>query len=961
MESSWLSNSLNRILFRLNSVFFKIMAAMIIVLIIALMFLPLILKELREATTMSVIASLSEEQAYLFEEILENVKESVAINAQPFILKHEIISTSEDIKAWEGLLLGIGNSLSRQYGLIRIMTFDLSGGIIHDYGIDSSMPQFDPQQLAIKTIMAQCLETESSAEIVVSSLKNSPYWGLCFLSEAKDEEVSNAHLFILDYNKILKKIKNTTGMDIAIQIGNSIVHDNLGREFIDDIIKKEKTLLTTDSEGNEQHYITGSSALVNRHILTKNREPVQLIYFINSERINASLQTITINLKHIILLVAVLSSFLLLATIYYILRPLKGVTKIAQAVSNGDYNVRLNHKSRDEIGTAMNTIDNMLDKIQLNYKIISREMSERKQTEETLELILNSCGEGICGLDLNGNTTFINPAAAKMIGWNAEELIGKNQHDILHHTKPDGTSYPLEECPIHAVLENGAVNRINTEVFLRKDNSSFPIEYIRTPIRNLDGKMIGAVVTFMDITERNNAEQKLHHMAFYDQLTQLPNRISFISYLNRMLERTKCHGDYLFAVLFIDIDRFKLINDSLGHLMGDKLLIEVARRLETSTRPTDRISNVAESVGVARFGGDEFAVFLNNIKDISSASRVADRIQRELQKPFNLDGHELYTSASIGIALSTTRYENAEDILRDADSAMYRAKDTGRARAEIFDHEMHVRVLQILKLESDLRTAVVKEQFVVYYQPIVSATDGRITGAEALIRWNHPQQGIILPTDFIPIAEETGLISKIGEWVLRTACAQNKAWQDAGYPNLIMNVNFSSRQFKDDNLTEVVTKVIRETNMPAQLLDVEITESIAMEKNSILILNQLTAMGLRTSIDDFGIGYSSLGALTRFPINSIKIDRSFVKNIAIDVNAEAIIKAIIAMTHSLDIEVVAEGVETEEQLAFLQSQKCDKIQGYLFSRPVSKENFIKLLEKGKIGSSPINKHSASIV
>ncbi len=292
---------------------------------------------------------------------------------------------------------------------------------------------------------------------------------------------------------------------------------------------------------------------------------------------------------------------------------------------------------------------------------------------------------------------------------------------------------------------------------------------------------------------------------------------------------------------------------------------------------------------------------------------------------------------------------------------MYRAKATGRAHAEIFDDEMHVRVTKILKLESDLRTAVEEEQFMVYYQPIVSATDSRITGAEALLRWKHPEQGFIPPLDFIPIAEEIGLISTIGEWVLRTACAQNKAWQHAGYPNLLMKVNFSSRQFKDENLTEMVKKTIRETNMPAQLLDVEITESIAMADSSIRILNQLTAMGLQTSIDDFGTGYSSLGSLTQFPINTIKIDRAFIKEIMIDVNAEAIIKAIIAMAHSLNMEVVAEGVETEDQLAFLQSQKCDKIQGYLFSRPVPEEDFIKLLEQDKISHSPINKHSASIV
>ncbi len=464
-----------------------------------------------------------------------------------------------------------------------------------------------------------------------------------------------------------------------------------------------------------------------------------------------------------------------------------------------------------------------------------------------------------------------------------------------------------------------------------------------------------------EIAERKRAENKLTHQAYYDHLTNLPNRIQFIKHLGRMLEHKKWHKDYLFAVLFIDLDRFKVVNDSLGHLIGDKLLIEVSRRLETCTRPTDKISRAAENDRVSRFGGDEFALFLNDIKDISSASRVADRIQMELQKPFNIDGYELFTSASIGISMSATEYENAEDILRDADSAMYRAKDAGRACAEIFDDEMHKKVCEMLQVESDLRVAVEKEQFMVYYQPIVSATDSRITGAEALIRWKHPEQGFISPMEFIPIAEETGLISRIGEWVLRKACAQNKAWQDAGYQHFLMKVNFSSRQFKDKNLTELIKKVIGETGMPAQLLDVEITETIAMDKSSINIFNQLTAMGLQTSIDDFGTGYSSLGSLTKFPINTIKIDRTFIKGLTIDANAEPIIRAIIAMAHSLKMDVIAEGVETEDQLAFLQSEKCDKIQGYLFSPPVPEEDFRKLLEKDKNGSPLIQKHSESMV
>ena len=447
--------------------------------------------------------------------------------------------------------------------------------------------------------------------------------------------------------------------------------------------------------------------------------------------------------------------------------------------------------------------------------------------------------------------------------------------------------------------------------------------------------------------KQDRAEEKLEQMAYYDQLTSLPNRTNFISHLGRMLKRAKRQSGYLFAVLFIDLDNFKIINDSLGHTIGDGLLIEVARRLEEYTRPTNRTFRDARNDRVARFGKDEFAIFLNDIKDVSSASRVAERIQIELQKPFNLDGHKLYTSASIGIALSATGYENAEDILRDADAAMHRAKSFGKARAEIFDDEMRVQVKEILKLESDLRAAVVKEQLVVYYQPIVSAKDMQITGSEALIRWDHPEQGLIMPMDFIPIAEQTGLISIIREWVLRTACVQNKAWQDAGYSKLLMKVNFSSRQFKDESLIELVKNIIRETDMSAQLLDVEITESIAMEENSLSILKQLTAIGLKTSIDDFGTGFSSLNSLTQFPINTIKIDRTFIKDITIDAKAKTIIKAIIAMAHSLNMEVIAEGVETEEQLAFLRSQKCEKIQGYLFSPPVPEEEFRKLLEQEK--------------
>ena len=587
--------------------------------------------------------------------------------------------------------------------------------------------------------------------------------------------------------------------------------------------------------------------------------------------------------------------------------------------------------------------------------VIRQKNMEVIEKEVRLSSVVETANDAIISIDSKGMVYSWNQGAEKMFGYPAETIVGECISLILPEKYRTAHKQGIEQ--FHPSDNTKNLGNTTELVALRKDGTEFPVEICVSTWNAPDDSYFTSIIR--DITERKHTEQELHYMAYYDQLTSLPNRAHFTSYIERMLKRTKWRKDYLFAVLFIDLDRFKLVNDSLGHIIGDKLLIEVARRLEVCTRPTDKMTRFAGNDWISRFGGDEFAVFLNDVKDISSASRVADRIQMELRKPFNLDAHELFISASIGIALSSTGYDIADDILRDADAAMYRAKALGRGRAEIFDDEMHARVTKILQIESDLRTAIEKEQFMVYYQPIVSATDSRITGAEALLRWSHPQQGFISPAEFIPIAEETGMISKIGEWVLRTVCTQNKAWQDAGYKPLLMKVNFSSRQFKDEKLIELVNNVIRETGIPAQLLDVEITESIAMEKSSIKILNQLTAMGLQTSIDDFGTVYSSLGSLTQFPINTIKIDRVFVKDIKIDINAHAIIKAIIAMAHSLNMEVVAEGVETEEQLAFLQSQKCDKIQGYFFSPPVPEEKFRKLLEQDRISPSPVNKHSAS--
>ncbi|RJQ46901.1 MAG: EAL domain-containing protein, partial [Nitrospiraceae bacterium] len=435
------------------------------------------------------------------------------------------------------------------------------------------------------------------------------------------------------------------------------------------------------------------------------------------------------------------------------------------------------------------------------------------------------------------------------------------------------------------------------------------------------------------VRERNMAQEQLEHQAFYDKLTKLPNRTLFIQHVKEEIIRSKDMGNQ-FAVLFLDLDRFKNINDSLGHVIGDKLLVIMSERLKDCIRPDDVI---------ARFGGDEFAILLRNCKEVSGATRSAERIQKKISVPFRLDKHEIFLSVSIGIALSETGYESEEDVLRDADTAMYRAKARGRACYELFDVHMYTAAINLLQLEADLRRAVENKDFQVYYQPIISLHDDRILGAEAVIRWTHPQRGPISPMEFIPLAEETGLISEIGGWILRTACAQNRAWHGAGYEHLLIKVNFSACQFYHEDILELIRKALRESNMNAQFLDIEITEGVAAADKSIALFRELSNLGIKISIDDFGTGYSSLGSLNRLPVNTIKIDRSFVRDIAVDHHAGAIVKTIISMAHNLSMKVLAEGVENEQQRLFLKSHGCDEAQGFLFSPPVPDIEFSRLL------------------
>lgn len=416
----------------------------------------------------------------------------------------------------------------------------------------------------------------------------------------------------------------------------------------------------------------------------------------------------------------------------------------------------------------------------------------------------------------------------------------------------------------------------------------------------------------------------------HDDLTNLPNRTLFIERVEQALQTAKRCKDYSFAVLFIDLDRFKLINDSLGHTMGDRLLVAISQVFQQCLRPVDTI---------ARLGGDEFTILLDGIKNINDATRVAQRLQEELSSAFEVENYQVHTSASIGIVFSSTHYQQAADLLRDADIAMYRAKEQGKARHTIFDSAMYEQTRELLQIESDLRLALERQEFCLHYQPIVSLVTGKLAGFEALVRWMHPQQGLISPVKFIPVAEDTGLIVPLGEWVLREACRQMQAWQTKfpAFAALNISVNLASSQLKESNLINQIKQILVDTGLDGSCLKLELTESMLMDdlQKTIDTLLQLKAIDIKLSIDDFGTGYSSLSYLHRFPIDTLKIDRSFINKIGSNPEECAVVKTIITLAHTLGMDAVAEGVETSEQSSNLQAWGCEFGQGYFFAKPLN--------------------------
>ena len=566
---------------------------------------------------------------------------------------------------------------------------------------------------------------------------------------------------------------------------------------------------------------------------------------------------------------------------------------------------------------------------------LTAEIAERKQAEiaiRKLSSAIEKVADSIFITDTNGVIEYINSAFEVVTGYRREEVMGKTPR-IIKSGKHDERFYQQ----IWEALLRGEIYR-NVFINRRKDGALYHEAMTITPLTDENGTITHYISSGKDISENIENQERLHHLAHHDALTGLPNRTLFVERLKHALIRAERHKSSV-AVMFLDMDRFKFVNDTLGHEAGDRLLQAMSTRL---------LGCVREGDTVARFGGDEFAGFLNDVAAPQDVAPIVAKFLDALVPPFMIDGQELFITGSIGISLYPDDGTDTQTLMKNADTAMYRAKQQGGNVSEFYHAGMNAHAHTRLNLETGLRRALERKEFVLHYQPQVDVQSGVAIGFEALIRWNRPDSEQTSPAEFIPLLEETGLILPVGEWMLQAACAQHQAWREAGLPPLRMAVNISSRQFNGKDLMETLTRVMQETGMPAEFLELEITESVMMKNADpdIEALKSLRALGMRFAVDDFGTGYSSLTYLKRFPINILKIDKAFIRDITADADDAAIVRAITTMAHSLGLKTVAEGVETREQLEFLRAHKCDFAQGYYFSRPLPGDEIAALLKSG---------------
>ncbi len=578
-----------------------------------------------------------------------------------------------------------------------------------------------------------------------------------------------------------------------------------------------------------------------------------------------------------------------------------------------------------------------------NWVVLLRDISVRKQAEETLReseeryfLAARGANDGLWDWNIKKEEIYYSPRWKAMLGYSDPEVSG-SVDEWINRIHPDD-----REAVVYALTNhiNNKTPHFQSEHRIMHRDGAYRWMLVRgMAVRDANGIAYRMAGSQTDITARKNAEEQLVHDAFHDLLTGLPNRALFLDRLDRTIEYNKRFDKFCFAVLFLDLDRFKVINDSLGHAVGDQLLIEISKVLITCMRTSDT---------VARFGGDEFVVLLNDIHDVQDAVKVVHHIQDVLSKPFRVGNNRVFTSASIGIVLSKGGYLSKEDIMRDADIAMYQAKMLGKANYMIFNTEMRKQAIHRLSMENDLHHALSRGEFKLHYQPIVSLEENSLAGFEALARWQHPQKGYIPPEEFIPVAEETGLILDIGCWVLRQACSQVRKWQDQFpiYRDLFVNINISRRQFTQPEFVHKLRRVLRDTSLDASCLNLEITENVLMEnaESMIEILNKIRELGVGLHVDDFGTGYSSLSYLQQFPIDTLKIDYSFINRIGTNGDRAEIVKTILVLARELGVDSIAEGIETEHQLMQLRELKCHYGQGFYIAKPLDPDEVYEMLQ-----------------
>ena len=587
-------------------------------------------------------------------------------------------------------------------------------------------------------------------------------------------------------------------------------------------------------------------------------------------------------------------------------------------------------------------VKNQLDSVKLPQVLLA--VIERATMEEALfieqersAVTLNSISDAVLNIDIEGKVTYLNAVAEYMTGWTGHEALGRPITEVLQLI--DATTRSPVQSPLEQVLKQDRVVGLSANcLLLRRDGHECAIEDVAVPVRDRRGNISGAVMVFHDISQAQAMTRKMSHLAQHDFLTDLPNRILLVDRLNHGIALAQRHHGKI-AVLFLDLDGFKHVNDTFGHMMGDQLLQSVARRLTACVRNSDTVS---------RQGGDEFVIMLADDVHEQDVILIAEKILSALAAPYNVEYLELQVSASIGIALYPADGQHSEMLIKHADTAMYHAKSSGRNCFQFFKDEMNVRAIERQSLEGNLRLALERQEFVLHYQPKVNLETGAITGVEALLRWEHPERGLMLASQFVPIAEECGLIVPIGRWAMREACRQSQAWIDAGLHPQAIAVNVSAREFREKGFLDNVSSILADTRLDPHRLEIELTENEMMRhgKSSAIAHAALKKIGVRLTVDDFGTGYSSLSALKSFPIDTMKIDQSFIQDVTTDDEDAAIVSAMIGMGTSLKHRVVAEGIETEAQLAFLRERRCEQGQGDFFSRPLRADECAELLRTG---------------